>query len=145
MSTVPLAPVTDSLGLEPAGVRGELKVRGLPRRGGRGYDSSDLQIYYAVTGRVCNTSSGLLDMTGATVNLHNNDPASYSFCQVGVTSAGRPSASETMTAQAVAPESEPKTPTLTIPLVSASSVTVKWNIETTSPSIISAVLTVDGS
>ena len=145
VSTIPLAPATDNLRLEPTGVKGELKVRGLSKRGGRGYDSSDLQIHYAVAGQACNANSELLDMTRMTVNSHSNDPVSYSFCQVGVASTGHSSVSETVTAQAVAPESKPETPTLTAPLVSASSITVKWNVETASPPVTSAVLIVDGS
>ena len=145
VSTIPLAPATDNLRLEPTGVKGELKVRGLSKRAGRGYDSSDLQIHYAVTGQACNASSEILDMTSMSVNSHNNDLVSYSFCQVGVASTGHSSVSETVTAQAVAPESKPEPPTLTAPLVSASSITVKWNVETASPPVTSAVLIVDGS
>lgn len=145
VSTVPFAPSADALRLEPTGVKGELRVVGLSKKGGRGYSPDELRIHYTITGRGCGADGPQLDTSSMLINSGDNTPVSYSFCQVGIASTGDPSVSAIVTARAVAPESKPEAPTLTATPVSTTSIALNWNIESASPPVSSAVLLVDGS
>ncbi|WP_022868617.1 Ig-like domain-containing protein [Schaalia vaccimaxillae] len=145
VSTIPFAPKANGLALRPTGKKGELKVVGLEKSPGRGYSQGELTLRYSVAGEGCSASSPEFPASSGVINSGDNAPISYDFCQTGMSSLGQPSASEVVTAPAVAAESVPNAPGLSATPTSTTQVKVEWTVEEASPAVSQAVLTANGT
>ncbi len=136
VTTIPL-PLAAPPRLTPTGVEGELLVSGLSERVGRGFNSRDLVLRWALAGGDCANGEEIRD--GRALDVGSNAPVELAFCQTAYANGGAV-ASPVVTASGRA-ESAPPPPVITAS-VEGTSIVVTWAPIDASPAADSAVLAI---